>query len=459
LIPAGSYIRALFVSLNIFSIICDGTSIDQNPARMTSYGGPILYLIVQAILLFAFLLWYDGGSRPSPIFRRRAHKRPDPEESAAHQDPGVADEVARVESSTDDGLRLLHITKAFGKTLAVQDITFGVTHGEVFALLGPNGAGKSTTISVIRGDIRPSDSAGEVFIENIPLSKKRAAARQHLGVCPQFDAMDQLSVLEHLRFYANIRGVRRVEHNVQQVLRAVGLLPYRSRMANSLSGGNRRKLSLGIALTGNPSVMLLDEVSSGMDVAAKRVMWRTLATLTAHRSILLTTHSMEEADALAHRAGIMSCNMLALGTTESLRRKHGNRYHVHLLLNTAPHTTSQELDAAKAWISANFAAVRFEACAHGQIRFSVPATSHAPTTSEKDAAIAAASLSHADQITATQDDGQAPLQPPGIVALFSKLEASKEGVGYKHYSVGRTTLDRVFLDIVSKHNVQEEGYT
>lgn len=87
-------------------------------------------------------------------------------------------------------------------------------------------------------------------------------------------------------------------------------------MAAKLSGGNKRKLSLAIALMGNPSVLLLDEPSSGMDVCAKRVMWRTLASVVPGRSLVLTTHSMEEADALADRAGIMGKKMLALGTSE-----------------------------------------------------------------------------------------------------------------------------------------------
>merc|ERR1711977_756619 len=135
------------------------------------------------------------------------------------------------------------------------------------------------------------------------------------------DAMDQMTVVEHLQFYARVRGVPDVEHNVREVIRAVGLESFSSRMAAKLSGGNKRKLSLGIALIGNPTVLLLDEPSSGMDAAAKRVMWKTLAAVVPGRSLLLTTHSMEEADALADRAGIMAKRMLAMGTPDGLRHK------------------------------------------------------------------------------------------------------------------------------------------
>ncbi|ERF76458.1 hypothetical protein EPUS_09372 [Endocarpon pusillum Z07020] len=129
-----------------------------------------------------------------------------------------------------------------------------------------------------------------------------------------------MTVVEHLNFYARIRGVPDLTHNVNEVMRGVGLQPYANRMAAKLSGGNKRKLSLGIALIGNPSVLLLNEPSSSMDAASKRVMWRTLASVVPGRSLVLTTYSMEEADALANQAGIMASRMLALGTTDHLRR-------------------------------------------------------------------------------------------------------------------------------------------
>src|SRR3954463_6392339 len=184
--------------------------------------------------------------------------------------------------------------------------------------------------------------------------------------------MDQMTVLEHLRFYARVRGVPDIEHNVEAVIKAVGLQAFSSRMAAKLSGGNKRKLSLGIALIGNPTVLLLDEPSSGMDAASKRNMWKTLAAVVPGRSLLLTTHSMEEADALASRAGIMSGRMLAMGTTDYLRRKHGDNYHCHLVTNTAPHTSPEEMAKLREWILEYlpFATIE-DKTYHGQMRFAV----------------------------------------------------------------------------------------
>jgi ATP-binding cassette subfamily A (ABC1) protein 3 len=185
--PMGSLIRAMFVALNIFSTTCSGKEIASYPGGILQYGGPILYLIVQLFVLFAILLWYDSGSVLA--WYRRIRKVPSTtQEPAMPADEEVAEELVRV-SSSNDGLRVLNLTKSFGHVTAVENLTFGIKRGVVFALLGPNGAGKSTTISLIRGDIQPSKNGGNIFVENIEINRHRAQARSHLGVCPQYDGM------------------------------------------------------------------------------------------------------------------------------------------------------------------------------------------------------------------------------------------------------------------------------
>ncbi|KAL4996214.1 hypothetical protein BDV10DRAFT_172649 [Aspergillus recurvatus] len=475
--PSGNLLRALFASLNLFSILCRGSGgreIASYPGEIGLYGGPILYLIAQSIFLFALLVWVEGGS-PALSWLRPRSKQRDVEEKE-HMDRDIAEEIARV-SSSKDNLRLLHVSKAFKKFIAVEDVTFGVGTGEVFALLGPNGAGKTTTISLIRGDIQPTRNDGEIYVDNISVLKQRAAARSRLGVCPQFDAMDQMTVLEHLVFYARIRGVPDITHNVNEVIGAVGLEPFRHRMAAKLSGGNKRKLSLGIALMGNPSVLLLDEPSTGMDAASKRVMWKTLAAVAPGRSIVLTTHSMEEADALAHRAGIMARRMLALGTTDALRLKYGNMYHVHIVHTQAPHTSDEDMEKIREWVTDTFpGAVIEQKTYHGQLRFSVPADmSH---EKERDAHCDNSKSSSCHEIrpddevhpVSLHSDGSTPLglgpstetgsenlkARSSVSRLFSQLEQNKAALGVEHYSVSQTTLDQVFLTIVGKHRISEE---
>lgn len=476
--PIGPAVRALFVALNIFSEACDGEQLNPNPGSMLAYGGPILYLVLQSVAYISFLIMYDSGAVATLIKRLRSSKTPAANDGHPYaSDEEVAAELVRVTSShsraatrqadghlsmpgtTDgddpatqsgDGLRVVHLTKKFGKTTAVDNVTFGIQRGEVFALLGPNGAGKSTTISLIRGDIRPSArGGGDIFVENISVSRNRASARANLGVCPQFDAVDSMTVVEHLRFYARIRGVEDVEHNVQAVIQAVGLEPFKSRMASHLSGGNKRKLSLGIALMGNPTVVLLDEPSSGLDAAAKRVMWRTLATVVTGRSILLTTHSMEEADALAGRAGILSKRMLAMGTTEGLRNRWGNLLYVHLVCRGAPRTDESTVEGIRHWISHKFGdGVEIdEKTWHGQMRFTIPVDviANMETSSFK--------------VTSERAHGIAPASGGAEIGkLVVMLEEERQKLGVDHFSVSPTTLDQVFLNIVGKHNVKEENY-
>ena len=441
--PAANLTRSLFIALNVFSLVCRDREFATYPGEITLYGGPILYLILQSFFLFGLLLWWDSG----PLLRRlRKRFRSVDAEDKSTAEEEVSKELTRVTSSRD-GLRVLNVTKQFKSNLAVDDVTFGVPRSEVFALLGPNGAGKSTIISLIRGDIQPSRQGGDIFVEDVSVAKNRAQARSHLGVCPQFDAMDTMTVVEHLNFYARIRGVPDPTHNVNEVMRAVGLQPYANRMAAKLSGGNKRKLSLGIALMGNPSVLLLDEPSSGMDAASKRVMWRTLASVVPGRSLVLTTHSMEEADALANRAGIMASRMLALGTTDYLRRKHGEAYHVHLVHKAAPHTADADMERIRQFVTAEFPGANVEEKTwHGQMRFSVPMnTRNASVVSENDTIAVL---------------GRAPSTSMGasISALFTLLEKNKQDLGFEYYSVSQTTLDQVFLSIVGKHNVEGEDH-
>ncbi|KAI5799029.1 hypothetical protein EDC01DRAFT_716765 [Geopyxis carbonaria] len=421
--PMGSLIRALFVALNSFSIDCDDETLKPYPGAMGLYGAPILYLVVQSALLFLNLLRHDSGrfQLPRVSVMSLFHRKPTPSDTETGRGTtdaaDIAAEAARTQSSTDP-LRVLALQKRFGTSTAVDNVTFGVPANEIFALLGPNGAGKTTTLNLIRGLTPPT--SGRVLVADTPVyGPHRAAARAHLGVCPQFDAADRMSVSEHLLFYARIRGVQNPPASIAPLLRAVGLEGLAHRAASQLSGGNKRKLSLAIALTGNPSVLLLDEPSSGMDAAAKRVMWRTLAAVAPGRSVVLTTHSMEECAALATRAGILATRMLALGTTAALRARHGDSYLVHLVL--AP---SADLASVADWVREAFPGATLEARAWGgQLRFSIAAGGAAG----------------------------------GVAGVFRRLEGQARGRGVVYWSVDRGTMDMVFLEVVGRAGVGEEG--
>ncbi|KAJ0164574.1 ATP-binding cassette sub-family A member 3 [Colletotrichum tanaceti] len=472
--PVASVCRALLVGLNTFSLACSSSSSSGtgfgNPGALNAYGGPVLYLAVQSVLLFSILLYNDSGNKlPAFLARRKKSSSSAAAGSgsgsvaqASEEDPEVATRVESV--SDDDGLQVRHLTKKFGSFTAVDDVSFGVHHGEIFALLGPNGAGKSTTISLIRGDIRPSrssgDDGGDVLVEKMSVTAQRALARSNLGVCPQFDAVDAMTVAEHLRHYARLRGVPDAEAQVRAVIRAVGLEAHVDVPAPHLSGGNRRKLSLSIALTGNPSVMVLDEPSSGLDAAAKRVMWRTLAGIAPGRSILLTTHSMEEADALAGRAGIVAQRMLAVGGVAELRRRFGgDALHVHLVSRTAPHSTGPEMERMRRWVVGAFPSARVEAQTyHGQMRFSVSASDVLRSGGGGGGQEEDLVLGRGDDDDNDSSRAGVNRELSAIGRLIVMLEENRDVLGIEHHSVSPTTLSDVFLAIVGQHDVQEEGY-
>ena len=295
-----------------------------------------------------------------------------------------------------------------------------------------------TAISLIRGDINPTGHNGEILVDEISMATNRNIARSRLGVCPQFDACDALTVKQHLLFYARVRGVADPLHNTEELIRAFGLGAYRDRLAAKLSGGTKRKLSLAIALIGNPSVLLLDEPSSGLDAASKRVMWNNLSQLSPGRAMVLTTHSMEEADALADRAGIMASRMLTLGTVEDLRHRWGDVYHVHLVTSSAPYTNLGEMGRLKSWVRANIAGAEVEEQTHcGQMRFTVPAKARG--------------------VQDRQGGRTTARRGGGLGHLFRLLNENKRALGVEYYSIGQTTMDEVFVKIVRQHGGKEEN--
>jgi len=172
--------------------------------------------------------------------------------------------------------------------------------------------------------------------------------RKHIGYCPQFDAIfDRLTAREHLNFYCYVKGMSNRderEAEVSSLIANMGLQNYADTPAGDYSGGNKRKLSTAIALVGDPPVVILDEPSSGMDPVSKRLMWKFISKTMANRSVILTTHSMEEAQALAHRIGIMvSGNLRCLGTTQRLQSRFGNGYELNIKLPCSDKKTVRDL--------------------------------------------------------------------------------------------------------------------
>jgi len=191
---------------------------------------------------------------------------------------------------------------------AVERLSFGLQKGECFALLGVNGAGKSTTFKMLTAEEEPT--SGSITIKGLDLKRDFQKCRKLLGYCPQYDPIfESLTVEQNIHYFAQIKGIPRYCRFklVDDAINKLGLLIHRGTAAGKLSGGNKRKLSVAIAIVGNPPIIMLDEPSAGMDPEARRFMWSVVARIASQKTsaVILTSHLMEEAEALSTKMGIM----------------------------------------------------------------------------------------------------------------------------------------------------------
>jgi ABC-2 type transport system ATP-binding protein len=206
--------------------------------------------------------------------------------------------------------------KAYNGVEAVRGIGFTIAEGEVFGLLGPNGAGKTTTVEILEGHRRRD--TGRVGVLGVDPAEAPDRWRERLGVVPQTgELFPNLSVIEHLRLFA---GYYEQARNPDEVAVLVGLESKRDARYRTLSGGQRRRLDLGVALVGDPDLLFLDEPTTGFDPAARRAAWETIRGLRdLGKTILLTTHYIEEAHRLADRVAVLrDGEIVASGTPAEL---------------------------------------------------------------------------------------------------------------------------------------------
>lgn len=233
------------------------------------------------------------------------------------------------------GIRINNLSKRFKVNsetkVAVDSLNLNLYEGEITALLGHNGAGKTTTISMLTGLIPPT--SGNAIINGYDVLNNMAGIRQSLGICPQHNVLfDNLTVEEHLIFFTSLKGIdgrREIQEEVDRMIESIGLPDKRHVRGKMLSGGMKRKLSVGIALVGNSKIIMLDEPTSGMDVSARRFTWDLLQRERHGRTILLTTHFMDEADVLGDRIAIMANGKIkCCGSSLFLKNKYGCGYHM-----------------------------------------------------------------------------------------------------------------------------------
>ncbi len=220
-------------------------------------------------------------------------------------------------------IKTTELVKRYADLTAVDKLNLDIKQGELFSLLGVNGAGKTTTIKMLTCLTTPS--SGDATIGGYSITKEPKQVKRLIGVSPQETAVaPNLSVKENLELICGIHGFSKKEtkKRIEEISEQFMLYDVLKRKAGKLSGGWQRRVSIAMALISKPQILFLDEPTLGLDVIARHDLWEVIRTLKGKITIILTTHYMEEAEALSDRIGIMrSGSLLAIGTAEELKQK------------------------------------------------------------------------------------------------------------------------------------------
>ena len=227
--------------------------------------------------------------------------------------------------SSQSILEIKHLSKSYGDLLAVNDLSLNVFTGEVFGLLGPNGAGKTTTINLIAGLLKPD--SGEVFLQGDRFDSGDASVRSQIGICPQENVIwKKLTPAEQLIFLGNMYDLEPsfIRRRSELLLEELGLTSAADQIAGTLSGGMQRRLNIALALIHDPGLLILDEPEAGLDPQSRISIRQYIKSLAQHKTVLLTTHNMDEAERMADRVAIMDFGkLLVLDTPDALKQTVG----------------------------------------------------------------------------------------------------------------------------------------
>ena len=227
------------------------------------------------------------------------------------------------------------LTKHYGSLAAVKNLTLAVYEGEVFGFLGPNGAGKTTSINMMCGLLKPD--AGRALVHGAPIAGGDTDVRARVGVCPQNIVLwERLTCLEQLQFIGEMYGVtgREARRRGERLLEEMDLTDKRNKQARTLSGGMQRRLNLAMALVHDPDIVVLDEPEAGLDPQSRIKVREYIKSLARKKTVILTTHNMDEADRMADRVAIIDHGeLLVLDTPQALKQSVGEGDVLEINLN------------------------------------------------------------------------------------------------------------------------------
>ncbi|KAF9355207.1 ATP-binding cassette sub- A member 2 [Mortierella sp. AD094] len=421
----------------------------------------MILFVVQTLIYFGLIFWAENliQTRRTPLefFLRRESKTATTSTEAANKgrattdefqnrdtavlvdgkyrerDAEVIEETLRLKGKAgvpdeNDSVRLLGLTKSFhlkskNRDLVIlNDIYLSFKKNECFGYLGPNGAGKTTTIKILTGAEGPT--AGSGTIEGLPIVPYHEDLRSMIGICPQFDVLwPNLTARDHLQLFARIKGVAPEQANeaVEQMINEMGLMELGNKTAKTFSGGNKRRLSLAMAVIGCPKVVFLDEPTTGVDVSIRQLIWNSIRKLKRTSCVILTTHSMEEADALCDRIGIITNGHIqALGTSQRLKNTYGAGYKVIVKTHDSTNAVTLALE---------------QSVGVGRV-----------------ALVQALGASLEYEISRVEGERTTEM----LAKLFRLFEQKRQELGIEDYSVGQTTLAQVFIEFAKEQAIPED---
>ena len=236
-------------------------------------------------------------------------------------------------------IEIKDVTKSYGRQKVLQNVSFEIMEGELFGLLGPNGAGKSTLIDILTG-IQSMDS-GDIFINGKSIKTDKVEIRKHLGLVPQDIALlEELNAVDNLEYFGGLYGLAGAELNsqIEKLLEVAGLTDKKKEKVKNYSGGMKRRLNIAVAMLHNPSILILDEPTVGVDAQSRQHIFDYIQSLAEQgTTILYTSHYMEEIEALCKRVFILDLGEeVAYGTKEEVKKLVGHTQTVALTLDRVP---------------------------------------------------------------------------------------------------------------------------
>ncbi|XP_056103062.1 phospholipid-transporting ATPase ABCA1 isoform X2 [Rhinichthys klamathensis goyatoka] len=354
------------------------------------------------------------------------------------------------------GVCIRNLVKVYktGNKLAVDGLSLDFYQDHITSFLGHNGAGKTTTMSILTGLFAPT--SGTAYINGNDIRTDMDTIRTHLGMCPQHNVLfNDMTVEEHIYFYARLKGrsSKEVKKEIDQMINDVGLPHKRKDLAKNLSGGMQRKLSVAIAFVGGSNVVILDEPTAGVDPYARRGIWELLLKYKKGRTIILSTHHMDEADILGDRIAIISHGRVCCcGSSLFLKKKYGRGYYLTLARANQDQVTTQRFPSIKE-------------CDKFSVDEGICSDSISSLDPPDVADLSRLVRRHVPEAEFLEVVGQelvyvlpyAGARDGSFASLFKELDMEKSTLGVTSYGISDTSLEEIFLKVAKDTGVDVES--